>query len=117
MSATDRPLTLPEPLSPAPAGRPLVRAAAPETERRPTRVAIATMEINGPTRNGGIGTAYTALAEVLAGAGHDVTVLYLQGRLVDRRSIRYWVANFQARGIRLVPLPESAFPLGGSRSL
>src|SRR5262249_20446815 len=108
MSATDRPALLPR----APPTPP-----ATGTTRRAARVCIATLEINGPSRNGGIGTAYTALAELLAGAGHDVTVLYLQGRQVDRRSVGYWVRQYLRRGVRLVPLPAAPFPLGGSRSL
>ena len=43
------------------------------------RICIATEDIVGPVRNGGIGTTYSALSELLAGLGHDVTILYLKG--------------------------------------
>ena len=118
MSAMDRPPPPPEIAPPAGKETLLARAAVAGSQpRHPSRVCIATLEINGPSRNGGIGTAYTALAEALAGAGHDVTVLYLQGRHVDRHSIGHWVRQFQARGVRLVPLDEAGCALGGSRSL
>jgi glycosyltransferase involved in cell wall biosynthesis len=42
---------------------------------RPLRVCIASYEVAGPTRNGGIGTANTSLALALARAGHEVTLL------------------------------------------
>lgn len=81
------------------------------------RVCIASLEINGPTRNGGIGTAYRTLAEKLANAGHDVTILYLLGSHAERQSVTRWAADFRARGIQFVPLPDSDVPLSGSRSL
>ncbi|MFO5973195.1 hypothetical protein ACLBVE_34915, partial [Pseudomonas aeruginosa] len=36
-------------------------------------------DIEGPVRNGGIGTAFTALATTLAKKGYDVDVLYTCG--------------------------------------
>jgi O-antigen biosynthesis protein len=42
---------------------------------RPLRVCVASYEVVGPTRNGGIGTANTSLALALARAGHEVTLL------------------------------------------
>src|SRR5262245_28698469 len=80
-------------------------ADRPAQQRPQTRlrVCIATEEINGPSRNGGIGTGYTGLAEALVAAGHDVTVLYLQGTVAERRPIARWVEHFRAAGLRLVP--------------
>ena len=43
------------------------------------RICIATWEIEGPSRNAGIGTAYTSLADALVRANYDVTVLFLLG--------------------------------------
>src|SRR5262245_6691773 len=86
-------------------------------KRLMARVCVVSIEVNGPCRNGGIGTAYTALAEQLARAGHTVTILYLLGKQSEDRPIRSWVRDFRRRGIELVPLQATSFPLGGSRSL
>ena len=75
------------------------------TGRRP-RVCIATWEIEGPTRNGGIGTAYTSLADALQRAGQEVTVLYLQGSVCNDGNIVDWAEHYRTRkGINLVQLP------------
>src|SRR5438105_5381362 len=81
------------------------------------RICIASLEVNGPTRNGGIGTAYATLAEKLAGAGHEVTLLYLMGRFTERESFETWVEDFRRRGVQLVPLELGEVMLEGSRSL
>jgi glycosyltransferase involved in cell wall biosynthesis len=83
------------------------------------RVCIVSFEVNGPTRNGGIGTAYTTLAENLAAAGHDVTLLYARGRCCEQGLIGRWVDHFQRRGVRLVPLPggEAVFTGPGLQHL
>jgi len=75
---------------------------------RKLRIGIATSDIAGPIRNGGIGTAYGALAMALAGAGHEVTVLYLLGAYCEDDDIGHWVDVYAKKGIRLVPLPETA---------
>jgi len=74
---------------------------------RPLRICIVSSEFLGPFRNGGIGTAYTKLAELLCEAGHDVTLLYTNGRFTVAEPIEHWVADFRKRGIALVPLPDS----------
>jgi GT2 family glycosyltransferase/glycosyltransferase involved in cell wall biosynthesis len=79
----------------------------------PGNVCLVTWEIAGPSRNGGIGTACDALAELLTSAGHDVTVLYCPGRDTEPPSPRHWQDAFASRGVRFVPLPEPAVPLGG----
>jgi O-antigen biosynthesis protein len=88
------------------AGRP--RAA---DRGEPLRICIASYEFVGPTKTGGIGTAYTSLAEALAEAGHEVTVLYL-GRRDGSEGTRFshWVRHYADRGIRLVELREEDFP-------
>lgn len=46
------------------------------------KIAIVTFEFEGLTRNGGIGTAYRRLAELLVRRGHSVTVVFMPfGRL------------------------------------
>ena len=83
---------------------------------RKLRVCIASDEVVGPVRNGGIGTAYSSLAEALTRDGHDVTLLFL-GTFCENRTLEYWVSDYAARGIRFVPLPfegprpEGAQPL------
>lgn len=84
---------------------------------RCARVCIVTLEINGPTRNGGIGTGYTALAELLAEHGHQVTVLYLRGQDTEQENVKHWIREFQSRNITFVPLPESHLKYGGSNAL
>ena len=97
----------------APAGRrhfPSLPASAGLTPARPMRVCIASPEFIGPTRNGGIGTAYTALARTLAAAGHQVTCLYLEGKKTASQDIQYWVNQFKGEGLALAPLPGIKTP-------
>jgi glycosyltransferase involved in cell wall biosynthesis len=75
------------------------------------RVCIASYEFVGPTKTGGIGTAYTSLAEALAEAGHEVTVLFLGLRdPADKTPFSHWVDHYAAKGIQLVEVPESELP-------
>jgi O-antigen biosynthesis protein len=76
--------------------------------QRTARVCIATYEILGPSKNGGIGTAYHSLATTLAAAHHDVTILYLWASRSDQREMTYWESRFRALGIAFVPLPTSS---------
>jgi len=73
----------------------------------PARVCVVTFEVAGMT-GGGIGTASTALAELLARAGHDVTLLFTgwQDGAAAAGNER-WRAHYAARGVRL------AFVRGG----
>jgi glycosyltransferase involved in cell wall biosynthesis len=69
-------------------------------ESRPARVLIASYEVSGPTGNGGIGTAYHSLAHVLAGAGHDVTLLFTGWLDPDRATGKdEWRRAFAEEGI------------------
>lgn len=43
------------------------------------KVLIVTPDIEGPIRNGGIGTAFTSLAVNMAKSGFDVEILYTCG--------------------------------------
>jgi glycosyltransferase involved in cell wall biosynthesis len=71
---------------------------------RPLKVCIATEDIVGPVRNGGIGTTYTHLSFLLAEAGHDVTILYLRGSHSADHSIDYWIQWYRERGVKFVPV-------------
>lgn len=74
------------------------------------RVGICSFEIDGPKR-GGIGTAYASLAEVLAAAGHDVTLVFAGDRC-EQGSLPEWQAHFARRGIRFEALPPLAETVG-----
>lgn len=78
------------------------------------RVLIATEEIVGPVRNGGIASTYYHLARGLAAEGHDVTVCYLKGREVENETVEHWVAHYAQFGIAFVPLPDLGEPLAGA---
>jgi hypothetical protein len=69
------------------------------------RICIATYHFVGPTKNGGIATADTALAEALLAAGHNVTVLYLWGNQVQGQTIEHWQHYYAGRGLTLIPMP------------
>jgi glycosyltransferase involved in cell wall biosynthesis len=77
---------------------------------RKLRVCLCSFEIDGPKR-GGIGTAYASLAELLAGAGHDVTLL-LADDACRYGSPYQWQSHFAARGIRFEMLPPLPFAVG-----
>lgn len=84
-------------------GLPLLES---ETSARRARVCIVSNEFVGPSRNGGIGTAYTVLADALAADGHDVTCLYTQGEECASHDLAYWQAQYQKRGVLLLALPR-----------
>jgi glycosyltransferase involved in cell wall biosynthesis len=97
--------------------------ALPRFEGDPARlrICIATEDIVGPVRNGGIGTTYSALSELLAQLGHDVTVLYLKGQEVENGTIDQWIDFYAAKSVRFVPVPNYAavdrFKTGADRWL
>src|ERR1700751_5205648 len=76
-------------------------------EHQSARVCIATYEILGPSQNGGIGTADFSLANKLASAGPDVTILYLPSERPDQTAIEHWITHFRTLGIRFVVLPPA----------
>jgi O-antigen biosynthesis protein len=78
---------------------------------RLSRVCIATWEIEGPSRNAGIGTAYTSLADALKRAGHDVTILFLLGCHPTDGNMIDWVDYYRTeKGMKLIPLPMAHEP-------
>jgi glycosyltransferase involved in cell wall biosynthesis/GT2 family glycosyltransferase len=88
-----------------------VKADAP---RRRLSICVASPDLVGPVRNGGIGTAYTALAEALAADGHRVTALYLSGQYCEQRTLGDWASWYLERGVEFIPLPAAAIPLNNS---
>lgn len=90
-----------------------------EGDPRRLRICIATEDIVGPVRNGGIGTTYSALAELLSDLGHEVTILYLKGHEVENETIEHWADYYAVKKIRFVPAPNYArfdrYPVGGDR--
>jgi glycosyltransferase involved in cell wall biosynthesis len=99
----------------------LDRLPAFEGDPARLRICIATEDIVGPVRNGGIGTTYSALAELLARLGHEVTILYLKGNDVENGTIEQWIDFYAAKSVRFVPVPNYAaadrFTTGADRWL
>ena len=86
------------------------RLTSPRGSRLP-RVCIATWEIEGPSRNAGIGTAYTSLADALKRAGYDVTILFLLGCHPTDGNMIDWVDYYRTeKGMKLIPLPMAHEP-------
>lgn len=91
---------------------PSLPAFANEQPRgRPLRICIATEEIFGPVRNGGIASTYYHLARMLADDGHSVTVLYLKGTQCENRTAAHWIDFYRSLAIRFVPLPAASVEL------
>ncbi len=80
-------------------------------QRRKLRVCIASPDFVGVVNNGGIGTVYTAMAEGLSEAGHEVVCLYTYGEMVASHSIEHWIQQYRKRKITLVPLPSAGLDL------
>src|ERR1700758_3188788 len=81
-----------------------VTSARAARSQDPVRVCIASYEFLGPSRNGGIGTGYSALAGALAEAGHQVTLLYLFGDWCENGTTSEWQTYYRSRGIQFGPL-------------
>ncbi len=82
------------------------------------RVCIASPDISGPIKNGGIGSAYTALAMALSRGGHDVTILYPHGTHSEDGPITQWVEFYATHGIRFIPLSlPTCTTLAGSKAM
>ncbi|MDW4500065.1 glycosyltransferase family 4 protein [Sulfitobacter sp. D35] len=84
-----------------------------EDDSHPVRICIATEEIIGPVRNGGIASTYYHLAKGLASRGHEVHVLYLKGPVVENETPDHWVAHFAEIGVTLHYLDIPAAPIWG----
>lgn len=68
----------------------------------PSRICFVTGELLGAHKNGGIGTATTHLALFLAGAGHEVTIVYTGGPWIDHANP--WIRRCEGAGIALTHL-------------
>ena len=67
------------------------------------KVCLATTEILGAHRNGGIGTATSHLALLLAHGGHDVTLLNASDDRLEANGL--WSSLYRRFGVRVVRLP------------
>src|SRR5580765_2101319 len=92
---------------------PALPDSPPSTLNRRLRICIATSDLLGPIRNGGVGTASAVLAEVLAEAGHDVTLLY--AGTYEQGDERQWLDHFQQRNITFVTPPHVGVALEGTQ--
>jgi glycosyltransferase involved in cell wall biosynthesis/GT2 family glycosyltransferase len=70
------------------------------------RVLIVTPDIHGPIRNGGIGTAFSALAQQLVAWGAQTTVAYALGRHSESEPIAHWQNHYAGLGIALLSLDD-----------
>lgn len=85
-------------------------AQAGIADAKPRRVCIATWELEGPSRNAGIGSAYASLAGALKRAGHEVTILFLLGCHPTDGNIIDWIDYYTKQGLKLIPLPMAHHP-------
>lgn len=67
------------------------------------KICLYTFEFPGIIANGGIGTAFRALAEELVEAGHDVTVL-TPSAYTENLPVSWWIDHWRERGIKVVSL-------------
>ena len=68
------------------------------------RICIATPDIVGPVRNGGIGTAYHHLARMLAERGHEVVIAYVNGDAGDTARMAEARALYAGFGVAFEPI-------------
>jgi len=77
-------------------------------------VCIVTNEINGPFKNGGIGTSMNGLALALAADGMPVTVFYTGAIWSPAVRIGDWTSWYAARGVELIaPSASDARSIAG----
>lgn len=74
-------------------------------------VCIVTPDVIGPVANGGIGTSCTALAEFLADAGFDVSLLLTLPEC-EQRPDTGWRLRYERRGIAVHVLSQQTTPDG-----
>src|SRR5215211_1517660 len=88
--------------------------ASLQVDLRGSRVCVVSTEIIGPYRNGGVATANTGLARLLADLGAEVTFLYCN--VVNEEILSYdrpfdaWQAEYRKHGIDLTPLRDASTP-------
>ncbi|MBB5755114.1 glycosyltransferase [Prosthecomicrobium pneumaticum] len=69
-------------------------------------ICIATPDIVGPIRNGGIGTACFEIAKLWRAAGHEVTILYANDGYQETPD-KGWLRVYDDLGITFVMCPEA----------
>ena len=88
--------------------QPYVQQQHQQLQQQSRRILLISYDISGPNLNGGIGTANTNMARLLA-SEHHVTLLHAGGEQVSADSLlsfQGWVSHFQERyGVELVALP------------
>jgi glycosyltransferase involved in cell wall biosynthesis len=77
---------------------------------RKLRICIVTFELLGFWKNGGIGTVSTGLAELLAAAGHNVTVAYTRSDMLTPAEFEIASRRYTAQGITIVPIRRGNLP-------
>ena len=82
----------------------------------PLDIAIVSPDIVGP-RHGGIGTAYTALAETLAQAGHRVSLLFFPSGDFSDAEIARWIESYRTKRIAFILLKISKEISSGQKHL
>ena len=76
------------------------------------RVCIATSDIVGPVKNGGIGTAYCHLARLLAERGHQVVIAYVNGNAAEVQPMERTRVLYTGYGVDfepIVPRPDNKY--------
>ena len=68
------------------------------------RICIATADVLGPVKNGGIGTAYYHAARFLAERGHAVTVAFVNAVAADTRLMEEARARYEGFGAAFEPI-------------
>ena len=84
----------------------LSEIAGGEKKYNDVKVCIATEDIVGPIRNGGIGTTYSLLSRLLSSNGFEVTILYLRGSYVENETIEHWIEYYKEFGVEFLPVPD-----------
>ena len=78
-------------------------------QHRAKRICIATPDILGPVKNGGIGTAYHHLARLLSDWGHEVVIAYVADNTTDTRLMEESRAFYAGFGVGFAPIvPRTA---------
>ena len=80
----------------------------------PKRICIATPDILGPIKNGGIGTAYHHVARMLAAWGHELVIAYVNANAADAEQMaaaRDLYAGFGVAFAPIAPCPGGDSPL------
>lgn len=79
----------------------------------PLKICMATWELMGVRGSGGIGTSMAALAELLASAGHDVTIFY-QPTPWQESAPQQLVEAYADRGIKVIQQRVNENSIAGS---